>query len=78
MADADIESLAARRPLSPHLSVFKPILTMMMSIAHRITGAGLYVGGAAAGASLLGLGLGGGAFSAVSWIVSASSAICSC
>jgi len=32
------------RPLSPHLSIYKPMLTMMMSIAHRITGAALYVG----------------------------------
>ncbi|MEZ5812573.1 MAG: succinate dehydrogenase, cytochrome b556 subunit [Rhizobiaceae bacterium] len=32
------------RPLSPHLSIYKPIPTMMMSIAHRITGAALYVG----------------------------------
>ena len=36
--------LAARRPLSPHLSVYRPMLTMMMSIAHRITGAALYAG----------------------------------
>ena len=28
----------ARRPLSPHLSIYRPMLTMMMSIAHRITG----------------------------------------
>ena len=27
-----------RRPLSPHLQIFRPMLTMMMSIAHRITG----------------------------------------
>ncbi|MBZ0164862.1 MAG: succinate dehydrogenase, cytochrome b556 subunit [Notoacmeibacter sp.] len=32
------------RPLSPHLQIYKPIPTMMMSIAHRITGAGLYFG----------------------------------
>jgi len=32
------------RPLSPHLSIYKPTLTMMMSIAHRITGVGLYFG----------------------------------
>ena len=34
----------ADRPLSPHLQIYKPMLTMMMSIAHRITGAGLYFG----------------------------------
>jgi succinate dehydrogenase / fumarate reductase cytochrome b subunit len=33
-----------RRPLSPHLQIYRPTLTMMMSIAHRITGAVLYVG----------------------------------
>jgi succinate dehydrogenase / fumarate reductase, cytochrome b subunit len=32
------------RPLSPHLQIFRPIWTMMMSIAHRITGAALYFG----------------------------------
>ena len=34
----------SRRPLSPHLQIYSPMLTMMMSIAHRITGAGLYLG----------------------------------
>ena len=32
------------RPLSPHLQIYRPSLTMMMSIAHRISGAGLYFG----------------------------------
>src|SRR4029453_12352984 len=32
------------RPLSPHLAIYKPTLTMTMSIVHRITGAGLYFG----------------------------------
>jgi succinate dehydrogenase / fumarate reductase cytochrome b subunit len=32
------------RPLSPHLQIYKPMLTMMMSIVHRITGAALYFG----------------------------------
>jgi succinate dehydrogenase / fumarate reductase cytochrome b subunit len=32
------------RPLSPHLSIYRPMLSMMMSILHRITGASLYVG----------------------------------
>lgn len=68
MADADIDRLAARRPLSPHLTIFKPIMTMMMSIAHRITGVGLYGGMALLALFLLGAGVGGGAFSVVSWI----------
>lgn len=33
-----------RRPLSPHLSIYRLTLTMAMSIVHRITGAALYVG----------------------------------
>lgn len=32
------------RPLSPHLQVYKPIVNMVMSIIHRITGAALYFG----------------------------------
>ena len=32
------------RPLSPHLQIYRPMLTMMMSIVHRITGAALYFG----------------------------------
>lgn len=35
---------AQSRPLSPHLSVYKTIPTMAMSIVHRITGAALYFG----------------------------------
>jgi len=36
--------LAADRPLSPHLQIYRPMLTMLMSIAHRITGFGNAVG----------------------------------
>jgi succinate dehydrogenase / fumarate reductase cytochrome b subunit len=32
------------RPLSPHLDVYRFTLTMAMSIVHRITGVGLYIG----------------------------------
>ena len=45
---ADTHSLeqnaGAKRPLSPHLQIYRPMLTMMMSIAHRITGFGNYFG----------------------------------
>jgi succinate dehydrogenase / fumarate reductase cytochrome b subunit len=41
MADA---KAPAERPLSPHLFIYKPMLTMMMSIVHRITGGALYFG----------------------------------
>ncbi len=36
--------LRAARPLSPHLQIYSPMLTMMMSIVHRLTGVGLYFG----------------------------------
>lgn len=32
------------RPLSPHLSIYKPIPTMVTSIVHRLTGIALYFG----------------------------------
>ena len=37
-------SVPVERPLSPHLQIYRPMLTMVMSIVHRITGAALYVG----------------------------------
>ncbi len=33
-----------KRPLSPHLQIYKPLINMVMSILHRITGAALYLG----------------------------------
>jgi succinate dehydrogenase / fumarate reductase cytochrome b subunit len=41
MANSKIE---AQRPLSPHLQIYRPMLTMMMSIAHRLSGAALATG----------------------------------
>ena len=38
------ETKAPERPLSPHIQVYRWPLPMMMSIAHRITGVGLYFG----------------------------------
>jgi succinate dehydrogenase / fumarate reductase, cytochrome b subunit len=34
----------AARPLSPHLQIYRPMLTMTMSIVHRITGIANYAG----------------------------------
>ena len=41
MAEADTR---AKRPLSPHLQIYKPIPTMVMSILHRVTGSAIYFG----------------------------------
>ena len=38
MASADTEVSRRPRPLSPHLSIYRPIVTMVMSIMHRATG----------------------------------------
>ena len=44
MTELDAGSVHRARPLSPHLQIYRPMLTMMMSIVHRITGAALYFG----------------------------------
>ena len=44
MADLINAAPPRRRPLSPHLQIYRPMLTMMMSITHRITGMALYAG----------------------------------
>jgi succinate dehydrogenase / fumarate reductase, cytochrome b subunit len=37
-------TVQSKRPLSPHLAIYKPIPTMVTSILHRITGVALYLG----------------------------------
>lgn len=45
MAESNLKARPiSPRPLSPHLSIFRLLITMVMSIVHRITGAALYVG----------------------------------
>ena len=44
MAELEAGTAQRARPLSPHLQIYKPMLTMVMSIVHRITGAALYFG----------------------------------
>jgi succinate dehydrogenase / fumarate reductase, cytochrome b subunit len=51
-----------RRPLSPHLQIYRPMLTMMMSIAHRITGAALYLGTVLLAWFLIATSIGGSTF----------------
>lgn len=50
------------RPLSPHLQIYRPMLTMIMSIVHRLTGAGLYLGTALLVWWLLAVATGPGAY----------------
>ena len=36
--------MASDRPLSPHLQIYRPQITSMLSIVHRLTGVGLVAG----------------------------------
>lgn len=65
MSDMTSVDPAARkpRPLSPHLSIYKPIPTMVMSILHRITGVGLYVASILMAWWLVATAMGPGAYS---------------
>ena len=38
------ENSPKSRPLSPHLQIYKPTISMIMSVMHRLTGLGLYFG----------------------------------
>ncbi len=71
-ANADSDPHGAQRPLSPHLSVYRPMMTMMMSIAHRITGAGLYVAMALLTLLFIGVGMGGAFYAAFGWLGSSA------
>ncbi|WOF75610.1 succinate dehydrogenase, cytochrome b556 subunit [Parvibaculaceae bacterium PLY_AMNH_Bact1] len=44
MAETSVKAPGRARPLSPHMGIYRPMLTMMMSIVHRITGGALYFG----------------------------------
>jgi succinate dehydrogenase / fumarate reductase, cytochrome b subunit len=57
-----MSGLEKRRPLSPHLQIYRPMLTMVMSIAHRITGAALYLGTLLLAWFLIAASAGGSAF----------------
>jgi succinate dehydrogenase / fumarate reductase, cytochrome b subunit len=55
----------AERPLSPHLQIYKPSITMVMSILHRVTGAALFFGTVLVVALLVALAAGKDAYGTV-------------
>ena len=57
------------RPTSPHLTIYRPTLTMMMSIVHRITGGGLYFGMLLVAWWLLATATGPNAYSKFQWFM---------
>lgn len=58
-----------KRPLSPHLQIYKPIPTMVMSIMHRITGGALYFGTILVAWWLIAASTGATYFDWVSWFM---------
>jgi succinate dehydrogenase / fumarate reductase cytochrome b subunit len=56
------------RPLSPHLSIYRPQINMVMSIVHRLTGAALYFGTLLFAAWLIAAAMGEQTFAVVSAI----------
>jgi len=56
------------RPLSPHLSIYRLQINMVMSIVHRITGGALYFGTLLLAAWLVAAAIGEQAFAQVSWL----------
>ena len=61
--------MARTRPLSPHLQVYRPQLTSMMSIAHRASGVVLTTGTLLLAAWLVALGLGAESYALVAGLL---------
>ena len=59
----------APRPLSPHLSIFRPYINMVMSIIHRISGAANYFGSLLLAVWLISAAAGESEFNAVSSVL---------
>ncbi len=62
---------SADRPVSPHLQIYKPQLTSVLSILHRFTGLGLAAGAAVLVAWLIAAAHGAAAFDAAQSIAGA-------
>ncbi len=59
----------APRPLSPHLSIFRPYINMVMSIVHRITGGANYFGSLLLAAWLIAAAAGDAEYNAVTSVM---------
>jgi succinate dehydrogenase / fumarate reductase cytochrome b subunit len=63
-------SAGTQRPVSPHLQIYSPLVNMMMSIVHRITGGALYFGTLLLAFYLVSVASGAEAFAYASWLFS--------
>ncbi len=70
MASAEPHASSGKqRPLSPHLQIYSPLINMVMSIMHRITGAALYFGTLLLAAWLIAAAMGPSEFATVSGLL---------
>lgn len=69
MTELNAGSTRAPRPLSPHLQIYRPLLTMVMSIVHRITGVALYFGMALLAWWLIAAATGPNAYAGFEWFI---------
>lgn len=61
--------MAKPRPLSPHLQIYRPQMTSMMSIAHRATGVVLTTGTLVVAAWLISLALGAESYAMITGLL---------
>lgn len=61
-------SAGPARPISPHLRIYSPLINMISSIVHRITGVALYFGTILLAWWLVAAAMGPNAFAYVSWV----------
>jgi succinate dehydrogenase / fumarate reductase, cytochrome b subunit len=69
MVARNTEGKLIRRPLSPHLQVYRWPISMALSIAHRVTGVGLGVGTLLLTWWLIAAAVSENAFAAVQWFL---------
>jgi len=73
MAEASSVNGSKRaRPISPHLQIYSPLINMVMSILHRITGGALYFGTLLLAAWVISAAVGMPSFDYVNGLIAAS------
>lgn len=70
MANSDMStSKKVERPLSPHLFIYKPMLSMTLSVMHRATGIAMYFGTLLAAWWFMSLAIGPDAYAFFTWVM---------
>ncbi len=69
MADVQRPGARSNRPTSPHLQIYRPLINMVMSIVHRITGVALSGGALLLAVWLVAAALDRGLFETINWFL---------